>query len=408
MRSEKSAGKGFELQLVALLYNQTLTLVGGGIAMPVVALICWIRTHQTWFLIWDVLLISLLAVRMALDLAFRTYQSSASVDAWRNRFVIGAWLMGVLCGAAALTIVVRDDPFVQLFGISIETVVIMGAAARNSSCPLAARGQAVLGMIPIAAACLAVDDPYYRALGGFLFAGFFAVENLIRHMHNQHIRLMTMNEENAILLHEVRAANADLAAANRRLEVAATTDALTAIANRRSFDVALAEEVRLAHVQGRELALLLLDIDAFKGFNDLYGHQAGDACLQRVAATLASAFRRPTDVVARYGGEEFAAILPHTDVWTALELAEGLRAAVEALGVRSAASSAGVVSVSIGVAVFVPQSHARTEDLVRAADEALYAAKAAGRNCVRLMRRGSNACAPGRLDPLTPEVPVLQ
>jgi diguanylate cyclase (GGDEF)-like protein len=207
-------------------------------------------------------------------------------------------------------------------------------------------------------------------------------------LHDQHIRLLCLNEDNVSLVREAQQVNLELAAANGQLEHTATTDALTQIANRRRFDSSLTEAVRRAQREGTALTLLFLDIDSFKGFNDLYGHQAGDTCLQRVAAGLSSSFRRPGDLVARYGGEEFSVILPRTDLGAALALAEAVRYNIEALALRNAASAAGVISVSIGVTSFAPELYARPEDFIRSADEALYAAKRAGRNCVRATRDG--------------------
>jgi diguanylate cyclase (GGDEF)-like protein len=168
-----------------------------------------------------------------------------------------------------------------------------------------------------------------------------------------------------------------------QLEQAATTDSLTGIANRRRFDTVLSAETRRAERDNAYLAVLMLDIDFFKGFNDRYGHQAGDECLQRVAAVLASSFTRSGDLVARYGGEEFVAVLPGIDPSQAESLAEAVRANVVALAIPYAFGREGIVTVSIGVVAALPHHDVRPEDFVRAADAALYTAKAEGRNCIR-------------------------
>jgi diguanylate cyclase (GGDEF)-like protein len=275
---------------------------------------------------------------------------------------------------------------VETFLISVENVIILGAAARNASYPLAARGQTIFGLAPLFAVCLLTPDPYYRVFSVFLLFAYFAANKLITHIYDQHVQFLCTNEENVELVRRARQANEELAAANRRLEVAATTDSLTGIANRRQFDATLSEEVRRAQRDNSDLALLILDIDWFKVFNDVYGHQAGDACLQRVATTLARCVRRPGDLAARYGGEEYVAILPRCNPAQALALAEAVRRAIEALAIPSAASALGIVSVSIGVASFAAGRFRRPEDFIRSADEALYAAKAGGRNCVRVSR----------------------
>nr|WP_255607216.1 GGDEF domain-containing protein [Ancylobacter sp. Lp-2] len=170
-----------------------------------------------------------------------------------------------------------------------------------------------------------------------------------------------------------------LRSANRRLSSLASLDPLTGIANRRSFDAVFAVQWSTA----RHLGVLMIDIDDFKLYNDHYGHMDGDRCLHRIAQALAGAVAG-TDVIARIGGEEFAVLLPGATLASAAELAERLRLAVEELGIDHAPSLRGPVTVSIGCATCAPAPGLYGGDLMLAADQALYAAKQAGRNRVRL------------------------
>jgi diguanylate cyclase (GGDEF)-like protein len=169
----------------------------------------------------------------------------------------------------------------------------------------------------------------------------------------------------------------------RKLERIAGTDALTGIANRRRFEEAYAQEWSRAQRNGSSLSLALVDIDAFKGYNDSYGHQRGDDCLHAVAQALAATAQRSADFVARYGGEEFAVILPGLDEDAALDMARRLHQAVAALNIPHEASpAADCVTVSIGIATTVPTAAQPVKDLINRADTALYRSKTAGRNRV--------------------------
>lgn len=160
-------------------------------------------------------------------------------------------------------------------------------------------------------------------------------------------------------------------------------DGLTGVANRRRFDEALPIEWRRCQRKGVPLALLMIDIDHFKRYNDHYGHQVGDACLQQVAATLKAGLQRGHDLVARYGGEEFVCLLSECDLAPGLHKAQALLAAVAALGIAHADSpTTDRVTLSIGIAVLYPSSECGPEALVAAADAALYEAKRSGRNRV--------------------------
>jgi len=168
------------------------------------------------------------------------------------------------------------------------------------------------------------------------------------------------------------------------LERLAFVDGLTDIHNRRRFDERLDEEWRRAQRAGQPLAVLMLDIDYFKRFNDHYGHGAGDECLRRVAMALAGHARRGGDLLARYGGEEFGVVLADTKLEDALVVAERMRAAVEALRVpHSESDAAPCVTVSAGAAACVPSEEGHAAELLKAADQALYAAKEGGRNQVK-------------------------
>lgn len=167
----------------------------------------------------------------------------------------------------------------------------------------------------------------------------------------------------------------------KRLEALSVTDGLTQIANRRYLDEFLGAEWRRAQREGGNIGLMMVDIDHFKRFNDHYGHPQGDRCLIQVAQCLAKTVQRPRDLVARYGGEEFALVLPSIHFEGMAVVAQRLQEAIATLAIAHAASPVSpYVTVSIGLAWCEPQADERYELLLTAADEALYAAKSAGRN----------------------------
>ena len=176
----------------------------------------------------------------------------------------------------------------------------------------------------------------------------------------------------------------------------AARDGLTGLKNRRTFDEHLARTWMQALRDQRVLVLLLIDIDHFKALNDCYGHQVGDAALQRIAKVVNGTCARPFDMAARYGGEEFALICYDMNSEHALRLAEQLRLAVQNLGIENpSAIPLSVATISIGVAVASPTSKRSPEGLIQLADEALYKAKHSGRNCVVLYDTEYDALSTG-------------
>ncbi|MCJ2047313.1 sensor domain-containing diguanylate cyclase [Methylobacterium sp. J-078] len=169
------------------------------------------------------------------------------------------------------------------------------------------------------------------------------------------------------------------AAVEIKLAHLSRTDTLTGLPNRRQFDEVFAQAWKSARRTGKPLSLLIVDADHFKRYNDRYGHAVGDAVLKGLANGLAGSVHRPNDLVSRIGGEEFALLLPDTDEAGALRIAEAVHAQVAALTVGSAGIGAGAVTVSIGLAL-PGDRDAEASDLYRRADEALYVAKARGRN----------------------------
>jgi len=190
----------------------------------------------------------------------------------------------------------------------------------------------------------------------------------------------SLKETEKVLEQRVAERTEQLEQANQRLSALSLTDGLTGIANRRRFDEVLAEEWKRMGRLGQPLALAMIDIDWFKKYNDHYGHQAGDACLVAVAHVLAANIGRTGDLVARYGGEEFAFIAPAVDAAGALTMAQKICDAISAQGMPHAESLFTHVTASIGVASVVPDAGTGPESLIKRADEALYRAKASGRN----------------------------
>lgn len=185
---------------------------------------------------------------------------------------------------------------------------------------------------------------------------------------------------------EIADRTAALEEANSKLRGLSTTDALTGIPNRRGFDSVAERTWRLGTRENMPVAIVIADIDFFKIYNDSLGHQAGDECLGKVAKAMHKCATRPLDLVARYGGEEFAAVLGGSTINDALVVADRMRLAVEGLRITHPGSPHDVVTVSVGIASSVPGADTDFHDTLRLADQSLYYAKAAGRNCVVFRR----------------------
>jgi len=200
--------------------------------------------------------------------------------------------------------------------------------------------------------------------------------------------LMELATQAAIAIHQGELYE-QLEASNIKLQQLSSLDALTQVGNRYLFDATLEREWQRLQRGNEQLALLLCDVDFFKGFNDNYGHPAGDRCLKQIAQAMTKVTKRPSDLVARYGGEEFAIILPQTSLEGAIFVAEALQAQVAALAIPHNESNTGHVTLSIGIAVCSPDRQINPYALVKAADLVLYEAKAGGRNQWRVYEQAS-------------------
>jgi diguanylate cyclase (GGDEF)-like protein len=181
---------------------------------------------------------------------------------------------------------------------------------------------------------------------------------------------------------ERKQAEQKLQEAYRAVETLAITDALTGLANRRQFDQCLTTEWRRGLRDRNPLAMLLIDVDLFKSYNDTYGHVRGDSCLKQIAEAALDAAARPGDLVARFGGEEFAVILPNTDSEGALQVANEICDGLRRRSLEHSTNPLGILTISVGCAAMVPSLGQHAIHLIELADEALYTAKRNGRSQV--------------------------
>ena len=204
-------------------------------------------------------------------------------------------------------------------------------------------------------------------------------------VYPQHMTISAIRDENGFI-RNFAAIISDITERKKieeQLRYLSMRDGLTALFNRRTFDEELESEWRRALRAPSPFSIIILDIDYFKKYNDTYGHQEGDLCLRSVANIVGCSVRRPGDLTARYGGEEFVVLLPLTSADDAAVIAEGIRREVEAVGLEHKTSTvSNVVTVSIGVGTVTPALDQSADELLRLADQALYAAKSEGRNRV--------------------------
>jgi len=360
-------------RLVAGLFNQTKALVVGSLVLTgAMAAASWLSDDVEFTLLVPLSLV-VLAWRLAVTRQFNAAapeMPDGTPELWAKRFRNGALLFASLWGAADLiAMMTLRDPLVPLFVQMVQAGWVAGSAARNAASPATVRGQTLLAILPSIIGTVLTTQPVLHWVTPFLLVQILATETISRYGAQQIAALLRSEQK--------------LEAANAQLLLLSTTDPLTGIGNRRAFDNALAVEWARAARDSTSLALLAIDVDHFKAFNDRYGHPAGDTCLRLIASVIDAGLRRPPDYAARVGGEEFTAILPGTDLAGALEVAERLRVAVAAAAVPHEAIALGHVTISIGAHSAAPRPGTDPAPMISLADQALYAAKQGGRNQVR-------------------------
>jgi diguanylate cyclase (GGDEF)-like protein len=350
-----------------------------------VATVVWVNTgHPTtaWIVPSAILLVS----RLWLDIAFRRNRDRFARTTWGRLYTSSSAAIAIVWGLATLLVDGQSNLYVHLLVVVEQVSFIYAAATRLSAYPPAAIAQILITSGLMFGLNLVRHDQTSLLVAVLALINVAPALSFVRQLHRPLISSLCADEEAVEVARSIERANAELAVANAELAALASTDELTAVANRRRLDDVLDTEWRRAERANTSISLYMADIDCFKRYNDALGHQAGDECLRQVAQVLASVKGGPGDVTGRYGGEEFVAILPDTDAFGAAGHAERARLAVEALRLPHPASDAGIVTVSIGVVTLAARPPACVDDLLRCADVALYAAKRTGRN--RVCRSG--------------------
>ncbi len=369
-------------KLVDTLFRQTMSMFAGASVFMVLGVVGYVGSGSLWYLAGLAYTVCVFLWRFWQTRLYARSRDSATPVMWAWRSVQSGWATAAGWGAWSAVVLFEPEKSIVIMVIGMHAGLVAGGAVRNCAVPLIAVGQILLSAIPLFVACVLSNNPYLQVYAGIVALHLLAALTLTKALHRQTLLLLLKEREKSDLVDRLAIANQELEVINQHLERLVATDALTGVANRRAFDLAVAREWRQSAREQAPLSLLILDVDHFKAFNDLYGHQAGDACLREVASAAESATRRPRDMLARYGGEEFVVVLPATYLDGAIKIAEDILSAVEARAVRHDHSTFGHITVSIGASCMVANQEEGVERLTAAADSALYSAKRGGRNRV--------------------------
>jgi diguanylate cyclase (GGDEF)-like protein len=361
--------------------NANLASLAGGALLGV---LFWDDASHAVILGWSAAYLAMIWIRYRLGVRFRgAAPDSARSRRWLVWFRLAVGVSGALWGAYAVYLAQRGNPL-QLAVVTLTLgALLSGAAIAYSVLISAFLAFAVPALLPLGLYLMWRAQPDEVFLGVLLLIWLLFMYRAARRFSDFAVRSLGYQFENVQLVEQLRALS--------------ESDGLTGVANRRSFDAALAAAWARAAAARQGVAVILCDVDHFKAYNDAYGHPAGDACLRQVAQVMAEAGAAHAGRCARVGGEEFAVLLDDGEpARAALALAEVMRRAVEALAIpHHGAHGREVVTASFGVGHVVPDAATSPDDLLVATDRALYAAKHRGRNCVVLGESGGSRLPEG-------------
>ena len=365
------------MQLNSLLRHSPTVVLGNFFLGVANVAVFWPLLAHYWLSIWSLFLFLIMVFRIILAFKYKQADKALiSCATWHRWFVVSSLVQG-LCWLTLGMYGVLNLEAAQLTILFVSTAgLIGGSIATTSSSVQAFISFSAPALFPIAFMMFYSEQATAKILG-LLAVIYFT------------LTVRAAFDVNSIMLESIRnnneLQNAKKQAENLALElyVLSTRDALTEIANRRGFDETLDKEWRRASRKNIGLSLLMIDVDFFKKFNDHYGHPKGDEALKKVALILKQQAARVSDYVARYGGEEFAIILVNTNAEEAIKIGNKVCRAVQLAEIEHKDSPiSNFLTVSVGVAHLKSNKARPSLDLVTLADQNLYAAKAAGRNCV--------------------------
>jgi diguanylate cyclase (GGDEF)-like protein len=366
------------------MFHQTHSIIIGMSVFSAVGLIGFFATGSAWYGGGVAVVVAAGLPRLWLIHRYERATDRCSPLAWAKRYFWAACTAAAGWGAwSAAMLFSPPEAIGTLIACTLGATTLF-SAVRHGTMRCVAVAQTVITLAPLSAALVASAMPAHILYGIFVVPFGVVVLSFNNLLHGQTLQLLRQDQEKTDLLHRLEIANQELEVVNRHLHTLVSTDALTGVANRRAFDLTSAREWLRAARDQVPISMLMLDIDHFKAYNDIYGHQSGDECLRRVATAAASVLHRPVDVLARYGGEEFAVVLPNTRLEGATRMARHILAAVGNQALPHEGSAHGHVTVSIGAACLTPDGVLGVDALVGHADAALYAAKRSGRNSVQV------------------------
>ncbi len=342
-----------------------------------------------YLVIWLALIIIASISRYVIGYNFKYHHqySQSELAGWANKHVFFTILLSSIWGLAGVIFFPYDDYPHQILLVMVLFSVLLTSIPTLAASRLAYVFQVLVSLVPVI--ILLILSRRQENNTGLIAISTIILAITLLLVASFIYKLLFDLQQTSITLREL-----------------ADTDQLTRIANRRHFDRKFKDEWRRAMREKSPISLLILDVDSFKLYNDIYGHQQGDECLKEIAHSLASITNRPADLAARHGGEEFSVLLPATKQSDASMLAERLRRKIESLKIPFPESKFGVVTVSIGVSCCEPSwattnSDESNEDqkvvfpamLLTAADNALYVAKQKGKNCISEQSCGDHKLA---------------
>lgn len=362
-------------------YSTAFAVIGMDVlGCAMMAGLFWHASFMLWLPTWVVLRILVTLSRSACVIAYRSnWLPRVSIRHWADALVTFALISGALWGAAFSAVIANGNDQQLMFAVCVVLGGLTLTITNVAYWPVYAAFE--IPVMGFAAFGLVISDrPGHWALAGAAFLMGTVLLGTSHRLARQILQAHRLAVDKQALVESLGERRRELEHACDALERVSRTDPLTGLANRRSRDLRLAEEWARAQRCGGTLAVVAIDVDHFKRFNDTHGHAEGDRALKAVADMLEAGVRGPIDLAARHGGEEFMLILPGVDVAGAASIAERVRVMVANCSSDAGFALPEKVTVSLGVAAIEPSPGRSLHDLTIAADAALYQAKLAGRN----------------------------